>query len=133
MTKKVESKVKVKVYYKDTDAEGVVYYANYLGWLEMGRTELVESLGLSQSKLREEKGVVFAIREVNCKYLTPAKLGDELEIVTSISKLTGATVIFKQEVIRPSDDKKIIDAEVVAFALDLKKMAPVKLTFLPLS
>jgi acyl-CoA thioester hydrolase len=123
----MKNKLRAKIYYKDTDAEGVVYYANYLGFLEMGRMELVEQLGISQKKLRSEKNLVFAVREVNCKYLAPAVLGDELEIETSISEVAGATIVFKQEILRISDRAKIISASVTAFAMDLKKMAPAKI------
>ena len=117
---------RVKVYYKDTDAEGVVYYANYLGWLEMGRSNLVEELGVSQVNLRKERHLVFAIREVNCKYLAPAVLSDELEVITTIGGVRGATIEFGQEVMRPKDNVKIIEAKVSAFALNLKTMKPVK-------
>jgi len=119
--------IPVKVYYKDTDAEGVVYYASYLGWLEMGRMELVEALGVSQKKLRAESGIVFAVSEVNCKYLSPAFLGDRLEVATTISDVTGAKILFKQYITRPIDGKKVIDAQVTAFAMDLKRMAPGKI------
>lgn len=118
---------KVKVYYKDTDAEGVVYYANYLGWLEVGRTELINDLGISLKKIKEDKGIVFAIREVDCKYLAPALYADELDVVTSIEEVTGATVVFRQLVVRPKDDVKILDAKVIAFAMDMKKMRPAKI------
>jgi acyl-CoA thioester hydrolase len=117
----------VKVYYKDTDAGGVVYYANYLGWLEMGRAGLVEQLGISQKKLKEDNNIVFAIREVNCKYLSPALLHDELEIVTSIEELGGATVKFKQEIFRAGGGAKLIEALVTAFAMDLVNLRPAKI------
>jgi acyl-CoA thioester hydrolase len=123
----MKNATRVKVYYKDTDAEGVVYYANYLGFLEMGRAGLVEDLGISQKKLKDEKGIVFAVREVNCKYLSPALLHDELEIVTSIDEITGATIVFKQDIVRVADKAKILEAKIVAFAMDLKAMKPVKI------
>jgi acyl-CoA thioester hydrolase len=118
---------KVKIYYKDTDAEGVVYYANYLGFLEMGRMELIEQLGISQNDLKEKTGIVFAISEVNCKYLAPAFLGDKLVIETSIKEMTAATIVFLQEIIREKDLARVISATVTAFAMDLKKMKPAKI------
>jgi len=123
----MKNSTKVKIYYKDTDAEGVVYYANYLGFLEMGRMELIEQLGISQKDLKEKTGIVFAIREVNCKYLAPAFLGDKLRIETSISGITGATVTFNQEIFNEKDAAKILSATVTAFAMDLKKMKPAKI------
>ena len=117
----------VKVYYKDTDAEGVVYYANYLGWLEMGRMELIEELGISNEELRKRSGIVFAIKEVNCKYLLPAFLGDKLNIETSVKEVTGATIVFDQEIFREKDGVKILSASVTAFAMDMKRMRPAKI------
>jgi len=123
----MKNTTKVKVYYKDTDAEGVVYYGNYMGWLEVGRTELIEELGVSQEKLRKESGIVFAIREVNVKYLAPALLGDKLTIDTTISDVTGATVVFDQRIFKESDGARILEATVTAFAMDVKEMRPVKI------
>ena len=123
----MKNKLNIKVYYKDTDAEGFVYYANYLGFLEMGRMEYVDGLGISQRKLKEDKNIVFAVREVNCKYVSPAVLGDELEIETSVSEVGGATIVFDQKITRVSDKNQIINAAVTVFAMDLKKMAPAKI------
>lgn len=122
----MKNTTKVKVYYKDTDAEGVVYYGNYLGWLEVGRTELIEGMGVLQEKLRKESGIVFAIREVNVKYLAPALLGDKLLIDTTISEMTGATVVFDQRIFKEADGTGVLEATVTAFAMDLKEMRPVK-------
>ncbi|MCX5725929.1 MAG: YbgC/FadM family acyl-CoA thioesterase [Candidatus Saganbacteria bacterium] len=121
----MENNLKVKVYYKDTDAEGVAYYATYLGWFEMGRTELIRDMGISLKTLKVEKNIVFAVREVHVKYLLPAMYDDEILIRTKISGVTGATVKFDQKIYRGKG--LLCDAEVILFALDLKKMKPTKI------
>lgn len=115
-----------KVYYKDTDAEGVVYYANYLGWLEAGRCELIEQMGFSLKKLKEEQNLVFAIRDVHCEYLKPARLLDQVQVITEIAEVKPARIIFKQKVVRKSDQQLLLEAEVTAFPIDLKNFKPVR-------
>lgn len=121
----MENNLRVKVYYKDTDAEGVAYYATYLGWFEMGRTELIRELGISLKDLKKEKYIVFAVREVHIKYLFPAQYDDEILINTKISEVTGATIKFDQKIYRKKE--LLCDAKVILFALDIKKMKPVKI------
>lgn len=82
----------LRVYYEDTDAAGIVYYANYLKFIERARTEALLSLGLSQAVLREEHGVVFAVREAHSEYLAPARLEDRLSVASSIRSMTGARI-----------------------------------------
>ena len=73
----------VRVYYEDTDAGGVVYYANYLRFLERARTECLRSLGFEQSELMAQ-GIAFAVRSLSAEYLKPARLDDELVVVSTI-------------------------------------------------
>jgi YbgC/YbaW family acyl-CoA thioester hydrolase len=74
----------VRVYYEDTDLAGIVYYANYLKFIERGRTEFVRARGIDQAALREETGIVFAVRRVEADYLAPARFGDDLSVETEI-------------------------------------------------
>lgn len=115
-----------KVYYKDTDAEGVVYYANYLGWLEAGRCELLEQMGFSLKKLKDEQNLVFAIKDVHCEYLRPARLMDKVQVITEIAEVKPARVIFKQNVVRQDDQEVLVEAQVTAFPIDMGSFKPVR-------
>jgi len=79
---------------------GIVYYANYLRYIERGRSEWVRDIGLDQNKMLEEDGVVFAVRRVEADYLAPAKLDDELIVETEPTVITGARLVMHQEVKR---------------------------------
>ena len=72
----------VRVYYEDTDLAGIVYYANYLRYIERARTEYVRGLGIDQTRLRDEDGIVFAVRRIEADYLTPARFDEALVITT---------------------------------------------------
>lgn len=89
---------KLRVYYEDTDLAGIVYYANYLKFIERARTEFVRELGIDQTELKTTRGLVFAVRRVVADYLTPAKFDDELLIRTSIDQITGARIVLQQNV-----------------------------------
>ncbi|SFP15577.1 tol-pal system-associated acyl-CoA thioesterase [Tranquillimonas alkanivorans] len=90
----------VRVYYEDTDLAGIVYYANYLKFIERARTEWVRELGVDQARLKAEEGIVFAVRRVEADYLSPAKFDDKLDIVTTLEELRPARVVLRQEVRR---------------------------------
>ncbi|MDR9427413.1 MAG: tol-pal system-associated acyl-CoA thioesterase [Salibaculum sp.] len=90
----------IRVYYEDTDLAGIVYYANYLKFIERGRTEWVRELGLDQVRLKAEQGVVFAVRRVEADYIQPARFDDALTVETSVEALTGARLVVKQDVTR---------------------------------
>ncbi|MCU0828931.1 MAG: tol-pal system-associated acyl-CoA thioesterase [Tabrizicola sp.] len=90
----------VKVYYEDTDLAGIVYYANYLKFIERARTEWVSSLGVDQGRLRAEAGIVFAVRRIEADYLRPAKFGDELVVETALQSVGGARIVLEQVVLR---------------------------------
>ncbi len=89
----------VRVYYEDTDAAGVVYYASYLKFLERARTECLRTMGYEQHLLATE-GIAFAVRAISVEYLKPARLDDLLEVVSSIGPLGRAQVVFVQRVER---------------------------------
>ena len=93
----------VRVYYEDTDMGGIVYYANYLRYIERARSDWVRSLGVDQNAMREKDGVVFVVRRVEADYLKPAKFDDELLVRTVVKAVTGVRLIMSQEVIRGDD------------------------------
>ena len=91
---------RTRVYYEDTDLGGVVYYANYLKFIERARTEWVASLGVDQMALKAREGVVFAVRRVEADFLRPARFGDELVVETTLQSLGGARIGLEQVVTR---------------------------------
>lgn len=92
----------VRVYYEDTDSGGVVYYANYLRFFERARTEWLRQLGFEQDELRANSGIIFSVCEVQLAYHRPARFNDRLNVVSTISQLRKASVMFAQQVHRVS-------------------------------
>ncbi|MCL4105162.1 UNVERIFIED_CONTAM: hypothetical protein GTU68_018869 [Idotea baltica] len=105
----------VHVYYEDTDLAGIVYYANYLRFIERARTEMVRDMGIDQAKLKETTGMVFAVRRVEADYLAPARFDDDLTVETQITALTGARMVMQQDVKRA--DALLFQATVTIVAL----------------
>lgn len=98
-----------RVYWEDTDGGGIVYYANYLRFLERARTEWLRSLGYSQRALAQEPGIVFAVVSLNIEYRKPARLDDEL-LITCEPKVEGAaTIVFAQRIYRSEGGKQGVD------------------------
>lgn len=93
----------LRVYYEDTDLAGIVYYANYLKFIERGRSEWVRGLGVDQAQLRAETGIVFAVRRVEADYLRPAVFDDSLTVTTELRSLGGARIDLWQRVLRGPD------------------------------
>jgi len=102
----------VRVYYEDTDAGGVVYFANYLKFAERARTELLRILGIEQSRLAGDAGVVFVVRRCVVDFLRPARLDDRLEIHTGVSDIRGASVDLHQSVCRNGDELVCMDVRI---------------------
>lgn len=90
----------VRVYYEDTDAGGVVYYANYLKFMERARTEWLRALGFEQDSLRQDLGVIFAVRSVQAEYLKPARFNDALLVSAELVEARPASFSFVQRVMR---------------------------------
>jgi acyl-CoA thioester hydrolase len=112
----------VRVYYEDTDLAGIVYYANYLKFIERGRSEWVRDCGVDQGALKADQGIVFAVRKVDADYLKPAKFDDLLQVTTDLVALGGASITLRQEVWR--GDEKLFTALVVLVCLhDMGKPA----------
>ncbi len=89
----------LRIYYEDTDLAGIVYYANYLRFIERARTEWVRSLGVDQVGLKAQ-GIVFAVRRVEADYLAPARFDDVVEVRTDVVAVTGAWITLQQEIRR---------------------------------
>ena len=98
-----KSTFQCRVYYEDTDLAGIVYYANYLKFIERARSEWVRNLGLDQNVLRKDYGIVFAVRKVEADYLKSAKFDELLLISTELQKKTRVRLNFSQEIYRDSD------------------------------
>lgn len=87
----------VRVYWEDTDAGGVVFYANYLKFFERARTEWLRALGFSQQRLREETGAIFVVGSTELRYLRPARLDDELRVTVQLQQAGRATMLIDQQ------------------------------------
>lgn len=92
-----------RVYYEDTDLAGIVYYANYLKFIERGRSEWVRGLGIDQTRLKAEQGIVFAVRRVEADYLLPARFDDLLTVETRLEATTAARILLDQAVLRGAE------------------------------
>lgn len=105
----------LRVYYEDTDLAGIVYYANYLKFIERARSEWVRSLGIDQSEVRERHGIVFAVRRVEADYLKPAVFDNLLQVTTRLVELGGARIVLDQAVLR--GDQTLFTARVTLVCL----------------
>ena len=105
----------LRVYYEDTDLAGIVYYANYLKFIERARTEWVRGLGVDQRQLRAGAGIVFAVRRIEADYLRPARFDDELVVQTAVRLLTGARIVLQQDITRGPE--RLFAAQVVLVCL----------------
>ena len=101
--------IEVRVYYEDTDLAGVVYYANYLKFIERGRSEALRALGIDQVAMKAA-GLVFVVRRLTADYLAPARFDDLLRITTRVTQLRGASAVMTQEVLRGAE--RLFTAEV---------------------
>ena len=108
----------LRVYYEDTDLAGIVYYANYLKFIERARTEWVASLGVDQMALKAEAGIVFAVRRVEADYLRPAKFGDELLVETELQAQGGARLVLEQVVLRGGERLFVAQVTLVCLTED---------------
>ena len=105
------------VYFEDTDTAGIVYYANYLKFIERARSDMLRAAGIDQRAALEAGTGVYAVAEVNVRYLRPARLGDDLVIVSTLDQVRAASVLIHQQVIRGADI--LADARVTAAFLSL--------------
>ena len=107
---------KVKIYYEDTDASGRVYYANYLKYLERGRTDFLSSLGFSHKELYDNNKIYFVVKTCNIEYVKPANFEDIIEIKSSIVNFSKAKIEFNQKILR--DDQLLIDSKILIVSIN---------------
>ena len=112
----------VRVYFEDTDAGGVVYYANYLKFCERARTEWLRTTGLAQNRLATEQNILSVVRADEASYLRPAVLDDTLDVVTTLDKLGRASLDFAQQVRR--DGQTLFEARIGIACVDRNSMRP---------
>ena len=102
----------VRVYYEDTDSGGVVYYANYLKFMERARTEYLRHLGYEQDALIKNENIVFAVRSVSLDYHKPARFNEQLEVTAQVIECKKASMLFKQIITRKEDSKLLCSGTV---------------------
>jgi acyl-CoA thioester hydrolase len=115
----------VRVYYEDTDAGGVVYYANYLKYFERCRTEWLRALGVDQSALTREQGLQFVVARIEAEYLRPAGLDDELVIYARALQIGHCSILFEQFAQR--GDQVLVRAQVTVACVDAQRRRPARL------
>ena len=93
----------IRVYYEDTDAGGVVFYANYLKFFERARTEMLRAMGYEQDELIANQGIIFAVRSVHADYLSPARFNELLEVSAEVTLAKKVSLIFAQLITRGDD------------------------------
>jgi acyl-CoA thioester hydrolase len=98
--------IPVRIYYEDTDAGGVVYYSNYLKFLERCRTEWLRAIGHEQAELMRDPGIAFVVRSVNLEYLKPARLDEMLSVSLEVEKITKSQIFFRQHIRRANPEAK---------------------------
>ncbi|MFK7743522.1 MAG: tol-pal system-associated acyl-CoA thioesterase [Roseobacter sp.] len=123
----------IRVYYEDTDMAGIVYYANYLRYIERARSDWVREIGIDQLEMKDQ-GIVFAVRRVEADYIATAKFDDRLEVRTTMTHLTPARMVMAQKVWRGETLIFAADVTIVCIgAAGKPARLPAKLRSLPLS
>ena len=118
------SKHRFRVYYEDTDAGGVVFYANYLKFIERGRTEYLRDLGFDQGSLAKEKNIVFVVKSLSADYLLPAFLDDMIEVQTIIKSNKNASLVFTQKILSLEKNTVLFTAEVKVVSVLKNNLKP---------
>ncbi|MCP5452121.1 MAG: tol-pal system-associated acyl-CoA thioesterase [Gammaproteobacteria bacterium] len=108
----------VRVYYEDTDSGGVVYYANYLKFMERARTEWLRARGFEQDVLLRDRRVLFAVRTLSMDYHRPARFNDLLEVVSQVAEVGGASLTFAQSIRRADSTEVLCGARVKVACID---------------
>ncbi len=101
----------VRIYWEDTDAGGIVFYANYLKFFERARTEWLRAKGCSQERLRVDAGTAFIVTDTSVRYLKPARLDDLLDVTVTVARISPARVTVAQQAWRPEDGGPVLLAE----------------------
>ncbi len=121
----VENKTTVRVIYADTDAMAVAYHTNYIKWFEVGRSELLRSIGYPYARM-EREGVLLPVAECNCKYKAPAVYDDMLEITARLAAIKGATITLDYE-IRRQDTQELLCTGFTKHAVTDGSFKPIRL------
>ena len=116
-----------RVYWEDTDGGGIVYYANYLRFLERARTEWLRSLGYSQQELMQTPGILFAVTGLSVEYRRPARLDDELKITCEPRGERATAMRFLQRIHRAPEGDLLVEAEVRVVCVDARTLRPKRL------
>ena len=119
------SSLQIRIYFEDTDAQGLVYNSNYLKYLERGRTEFLRNLGYDQKKLLKE-GLIFVVKKVNLDFIKPAELDEIIEVKSKIKSVKKVSFTFVQEIF-DSNQIKILDANVKCGCLEITNKKPFKI------
>ena len=109
---------RLRVYYEDTDMAGIVYYANYLRFIERGRSDWVRDIGMDQNRMKDDFGIVFAVNRIEADYIAPARLDDVLVVETMLSDVKGARFTMEQRVRR--EDQPLFTATVQIVVMTLE-------------
>lgn len=117
----------VRIYYEDTDSGGVVYYANYLKFMERARSEWLRSLGFEQDELIQKEAVLFAVRSVQADYLAPARFNDLLNVSAEITQQSKVSLGFEQLITRSSDNKLLCRGAIKIVCLATDTMSPTRI------
>lgn len=115
----------IRVYYEDTDSGGIVYYANYLKFMERARTEWLRALGFTQRDLAEREGVVFVVRSLAIEYLRPSRFDDSLQVTVEPVKVGAGQIVVAQEVRRAAE--LLASAEVRLACVNVATLRPVRI------
>ena len=114
----------VRVYYEDTDSGGVVYYANYLKFMERARTEWLRSRGFEQDELIDQEGIIFAVRRVEVDFRSPARFNDALLVRAEIIERKRASMTFRQEIINEQDGRLLCSGDIQIACIDVDTFRP---------
>jgi acyl-CoA thioester hydrolase len=111
-----EHRFAISVYFEDTDTAGVVYYANYLKFMERARSDMIRAVGIDQAAELRASGSAYAVVEVDIRYRQPARLGDDILVVSTVEQVRASSVLIHQRVMR--GEEQLTDARVTAAFLD---------------
>lgn len=117
----------IRVYWEDTDAGGIVFYANYLKFFERARTEWLRSLGIGQQALRERTGGIFIVGETNVRYLRPARLDDELLVTARIETAGRASLLLAQQARRAAGRELLAEGTIRIGWVDAASLKPARM------
>ena len=114
----------VQVYYEDTDAGGVVYYANYIKFMDRSRTEWLRSLGFEQDALMQDPGVMFAVKHAEADYLRPARFNDRLQVSSQLAGMGRANMVIRHQISRAADAQLLCTGLVKIVCLGVDDFRP---------